>query len=193
MTSFVAALAAMSAAYAQNDSWDSALFTSSPPVYPSRKSPVQWHVVALYLSSFCTTLTTQQAPTAGIGWEAALAQAQAFVANLTLDEKVQMVTGTLGPCVGNIGPIERLGFSGLCLQDGPLAIRQATYASVFSAGLTTAASWDKGLAYTRGLYMGQEFRGKGAHVALGPVVGPLGRSGYGGRNWEGMDNGISRC
>lgn len=62
------------------------------------------------------------------------------------------------------------------MQDGPLAIRQATYASVFPAGLTTAASWDKGLMYTRGLYMGQEFKGKGANVALGPVVGPLGKA-----------------
>ena len=34
--------------------------------------------------------------------------------------------------------------------------------------------------------MGQEFKGKGAHVALGPVAGPLGRSPYGGRNWEGF-------
>jgi hypothetical protein len=34
--------------------------------------------------------------------------------------------------------------------------------------------------------MGDEFVGKGAHVALGPVAGPLGRSGYGGRNWEGF-------
>ena len=33
--------------------------------------------------------------------------------------------------------------------------------------------------------MGAEFKGKGSHVALGPVVGPLGRSGYGGRGWEG--------
>jgi beta-glucosidase len=34
--------------------------------------------------------------------------------------------------------------------------------------------------------MGNEFREKGAHVALGPVVGPLGRSPFGGRNWEGF-------
>jgi beta-glucosidase len=34
--------------------------------------------------------------------------------------------------------------------------------------------------------MGAEFRGKGAHVALGPVVGALGRSPFGGRNWEGF-------
>jgi hypothetical protein len=34
--------------------------------------------------------------------------------------------------------------------------------------------------------MATEFRGKGAHVALGPVVGPLGRSPFAGRNWEGF-------
>lgn len=96
------------------------------------------------------------------------------------------MTGTLGPCVGNIGPIERLGFHGLCLQDGPLAIRQALYASVFPAGVTTAASWDKSLMNLRGVYMGQEFRDKGANVALGPVAGPLGRTPYAGRNWEGF-------
>ncbi|KAH7073707.1 glycoside hydrolase superfamily [Paraphoma chrysanthemicola] len=97
-----------------------------------------------------------------------------------------MVTGTPGPCVGNIAPIERLNFSGLCLHDGPLAIRQAIYASVFPAELSVAASWDRALSHQRGLYMGREFRGKGAHVALGPVVGPLGRSPFGGRNWEGF-------
>ncbi|KAF2648787.1 glycoside hydrolase family 3 protein [Lophiostoma macrostomum CBS 122681] len=120
------------------------------------------------------------------GWEAALSKAQAFVDQLTLEEKADMVTGTPGPCTGNIAPIPRLNFSGLCLQDGPLAIRPAIYASVFPAGLSTAASWDKGLAHQRGLYIGEEFKGKGSHIALGPVVGPLGRSPFGGRNWEGF-------
>ena len=78
-----------------------------------------------------------------------------------------MVTGIPGPCVGNIIAIPRLNFSGLCLQDGPLAIRVATYASVFPAGVSTAASFDRELMYERGLLMGAEFKGKGAHVALG--------------------------
>ncbi|EUC27282.1 glycoside hydrolase family 3 protein [Bipolaris zeicola 26-R-13] len=120
------------------------------------------------------------------GWEAALSKAKTFLSNLNLEEKAQMVTGTPGPCVGNISPIPRLNFSGLCLQDGPLAIRQAIDASVFPAGLTVAASWDRSLARERGVHMASEFRGKGSHVALGPVVGPLGRSPFGGRNWEGF-------
>lgn len=122
----------------------------------------------------------------GSGWEAAFAQASHFVSQLTLQEKTQLVTGTTGPCVGNIGSIPRLDFEGLCLQDGPLAIRQADYASVFPAGLTVAASWDKRLAHVRGQQLGSEFKDKGANVMLGPVAGPLGRSGYGGRNWEGF-------
>lgn len=99
-----------------------------------------------------------------------------------------MVTGQAGPCVGNIVAIPRLGFGGLCLHDGPLAIRVADYASVFSAGVSAGASWDKDLMYERGLAMGREFKAKGAHVALGPVAGPLGRSAYAGRNWEGFSS-----
>ncbi|KAH6663512.1 beta-glucosidase [Halenospora varia] len=120
------------------------------------------------------------------GWEAAIAKAKAFVAQLTLEEKSGMVTGTPGPCVGNIVAIPRLGFGGLCLQDGPLAIRTVDYASVFPAGVSAAATFDRALMYQRGKDMGAEFRGKGAHIALSPVAGPLGRSAYAGRNWEGF-------
>ncbi|KAF2727042.1 avenacinase [Polyplosphaeria fusca] len=134
---------------------------TSPPVYPSPNI------------------------TGAGGWDGALEKAKAFLAELSADEKAGIVTGTPGPCVGNIAPISRLNFSGLCLQDGPLAIRQAVYASVFSAGLSAAASWDRSLNYDRGMLMAEEFRGKGSHIALGPVVGPLGRSPFGGRNWEG--------
>ncbi|KAH3983159.1 hypothetical protein HBI04_079020 [Parastagonospora nodorum] len=137
-------------------------YNTSPPVYPSPNI------------------------TGAGGWEAALEKARGFVGKLTIEEKARMVTGTPGPCVGNIAPIERLGFSGLCLQDGPLAIRQAVEASVFPAGLSVAASWDRALAHQRGVYMATEFREKGSHIALGPVVGPLGRSPFGGRNWEGF-------
>ncbi|KAI6784988.1 uncharacterized protein J7T54_008082 [Emericellopsis cladophorae] len=120
------------------------------------------------------------------GWEEAVAKARDFVSQLTLEEKADMVTGTPGPCVGNIVAIPRLGFKGLCLHDGPLAIRVADYASVFQAGVSAAATWDHDILYQRGLAMGEEFRAKGAHVALSPVAGPLGRSAYSGRNWEGF-------
>lgn len=34
--------------------------------------------------------------------------------------------------------------------------------------------------------MRAEFKAKDAHIALAPVAGPLGRSAYSGRNWEGF-------
>jgi beta-glucosidase len=40
--------------------------------------------------------------------------------------------------------------------------------------------------------MGGEFRKKGVQVALGPVVGPLGRTTTGGRNWEGECRKVER-
>jgi beta-glucosidase len=120
-------------------------------------------------ATFCgSLLTCHKANTTGLGgWENALAKAKSFVSQLTLEEKSGMVTGTPGPCVGNIIAIPRLGFPGLCLQDGPLAIRVTDYASVFPAGVSAAASFDRQLIYERGLAMGAEFRGKGAHIQLG--------------------------
>lgn len=85
-----------------------------------------------------------------------------------------MVTGNIsGICDGNINPIERLSFSGLCLHDGPAGIRVADRATLFPAGMTVASTWDKELMYARGFAMGQEFRGKGSHIALGFVFRPI--------------------
>ncbi|KAL3495966.1 glycosyl hydrolase family 3 N terminal domain-containing protein [Aspergillus germanicus] len=109
-----------------------------------------------------------------------------YPSQLTLAEKADMVTGVASPCIGNIYPIPRLNFSGICLQDGPLSLRVADYVSVFPSGVTIAASWDKRVMYERNLAMGREFKAKGAHVALAPAAGALGRSVYGGRNWEGF-------
>ncbi|KAH8696557.1 putative beta-glucosidase [Talaromyces proteolyticus] len=129
--------------------------------------------------------STPNATGAG-GWEDAFKKASSMTANLDFDEKAFIATGVNGPCVGNIPAIPRLGFKGLCLQDGPLSLRQSSYASVFPAGLTAAATWDKDLMYERGVRIGAEFKAKGANIILGPVAGPLGRSARGGRNWEGF-------
>lgn len=67
-----------------------------------------------------------------------------------------------------------------------MGIRFGDYNSVFPSGQTTAATFDRGLIYRRGKAMGEEFKGKGVNIALGPVAGPLGRAPEGGRNWEGF-------
>ncbi|EMC96559.1 glycoside hydrolase family 3 protein [Baudoinia panamericana UAMH 10762] len=122
-------------------------------------------------------------------WAAAYAKARAFVSQLTLEEKVNLTTGTgweLDRCVGQTGSIPRLAFRALCLQDSPVGVRDTDFNSVFPAGVNVAATWDTGVAFARGQAMGQEHRGKGVDMQLGPVAGPLGRVPEGGRNWEGF-------
>jgi beta-glucosidase len=88
------------------------------------------------------------------GWSSAVQRARAFVAQLTLEEKVcpvaflitfffsrgrslrcpLQVNVTTGAdiytrCVGNTGTIPRLGWNGLCLEDSPLGVRFADYVS----------------------------------------------------------------
>ncbi|KAI9727632.1 MAG: hypothetical protein M1828_005860 [Chrysothrix sp. TS-e1954] len=123
------------------------------------------------------------------GWTDAYNRAQALVRQMTLVEKVNITTGVgweLERCVGQTGGAPRLGFRSMCMQDSPVGIRDTDFNSVFPAGTTIAATWDRTLMYQRGYGMGSEHRMKGSDVQLGPVVGPLGRAPEGGRNWEGF-------
>lgn len=70
--------------------------------------------------------------------------------------------------MGNTPSIDRVGWKGLCLEDLPLGFRDTDECLRFPAGINVAATFDKELAYQRGYAMGQEFRGKGVNVALGP-------------------------
>ena len=102
---------------------------------------------------------------------------------MTLAEKVNITTGIgwAGAfCAGQTGSVPRLGLHSLCMQDSPLGVRFADYVSAFPAEVNIAATWDRDLAYARGVAMGDEMRGKGVDVQLGPVVGPLGRNPKGG-------------
>lgn len=121
------------------------------------------------------------------GWQDAYSKAKAFVSQMTLLEKVNLTTGVgwaSEQCVGNVGAVPRLGLRSLCLQDSPTGVRFADWVSVFPAGLTAGATFDKSLMYRRGNAMGQEAKDKGINVLLGPVAGGLGRFAAGGRTWE---------
>lgn len=55
-------------------------------------------------------------------WADAYVKAKAFVAQLTEDEKINMTAGASSSvvdnsCSGNIQPITRLGFPGMCITD----------------------------------------------------------------------------
>ncbi|KAF4549949.1 Glycosyl hydrolase family 3 C-terminal domain-containing protein 4 [Elsinoe fawcettii] len=122
-------------------------------------------------------------------WGESFRKAADLVRQMTLVEKVNITSGTgwmMGPCVGNTGPVPRLRFPSLCLQDGPLGLRFADHATAFPAGVTVGATWNRTAMYERGKAHAAEAKGKGINVLLGPGMGPLGKFPAGGRNWEGF-------
>ncbi|RPA86838.1 putative beta-glucosidase L [Ascobolus immersus RN42] len=122
-------------------------------------------------------------------WEESYALAKTLIGKLNSIEKIRLTTGVgfgLGKCAGNIGKIDKVDFPGMCLQDGPVGVRKTQNATVYPAGVTTAATFDRELMYMRSRAMGLEYRTKGINVALAPAIGALGRSPNAGRNWEGF-------
>ncbi|KAB8235015.1 hypothetical protein ETB97_010687 [Aspergillus alliaceus] len=120
-------------------------------------------------------------------WSDAYEKAHNVVSKMTLAEKVNLTTGTgifMGPCAGQTGSALRFGIPSLCLHDSPLGVRNSDHNTAFPAGITVGATFDKDLMYERGVGLGEEARGKGINVLLGPSVNPIGRKPRGGRNWE---------
>ncbi|KAK7681535.1 hypothetical protein QCA50_015267 [Cerrena zonata] len=125
-------------------------------------------------------------PDFGDAWKTAYDKAKAKISTWTLEEKVSAGTGVgwqKGLCIGNTPSIG--DFPGICLQDSPLGPRDVDFVTAFPSGLNTAATFNRSLIRTRGLFMGEEFKAKGAQVALGPMMN-LARVPQGGRNWEGF-------
>ncbi|KAI0835106.1 glycoside hydrolase family 3 protein [Hypoxylon sp. FL0890] len=150
---------------------DTAFYGQSPPVYPSPNG------------------------TGSGDWADSYSKARALVAQMTLEEKVNLTGGISADssCSGVITPIERLNFTGLCLSDAGNGVRTTDFVSSWASGISVGASWNRDLARKRAIGMAGEFRTKGVHIALGPVVGPLGRIATNGRNWEGFSNDPYLC
>ena len=127
----------------------------------------------------------------GLGtWAAAYSKAVALVSQMTLEEKANITVGHTpdSGCSGVTGSVPRLNWPGLCLSDAGNGVRNTEFVNSWPSGIHVGASWNRNMAYQRALHMGAEFKTKGVNVALGPVVGPLGRVDEGGRNWEGISN-----
>lgn len=120
-------------------------------------------------------------------WGEAISKAQAFVAQLSLEEKTGITGGVRNAssgCGGNIPSIPRLSFPGLCLADAGNGVRGTDLVNAYTSGITDGArygetlqslipadfwdSWNKNLTYQRAYHLGGEFRRKGVNIALGP-------------------------
>ncbi|RDL40395.1 (Trans)glycosidase [Venustampulla echinocandica] len=129
-------------------------------------------------------------------WDAAYGKAQTALSKLSQTDKIAIVTGVgwgKGPCSGNSGAANSIGYRTLCLQDGPLGVRTVSSITVFPAGVHAASTWDRALMRDRGHGIGSQTKALGINVILGPVAGPLGQFAQGGRNWEGFGNDPYLC
>lgn len=96
---------------------DKYFYGQSPPVYPSPN-------------------------TTGLGgWADAVQKARLFVSQLTLEEKSNLTCGAAIPngCNGYVAPISRLGFEGLCLQDGAHGIRNTELVNSYPSEIHVGA------------------------------------------------------
>ncbi|KFY11336.1 hypothetical protein V491_07248 [Pseudogymnoascus sp. VKM F-3775] len=154
------------ASFGQNITDDAYFYGQSPSVLPSPEIP------------------------GTLSWQTAHAKAVALVSQMTLAERANITVGytpTTG-CSGVTGSVPRLGWEGLCLADAGQGLRATDFVNAYPAGISVGSSWNKALTLQRATHMAAEFKRKGVHVLLGPVVGPLGRVALGGRNWEGFSN-----
>ncbi|KAF8898513.1 glycoside hydrolase family 3 protein [Infundibulicybe gibba] len=146
------------------------------------------HNTRFIINKDVPSLTHKLVPNMSPEWSAAYVKAKAAVAKLSLQDKVNLATGVgwqKGNCVGNIAAISSISFPGLCLEDSPTGVRYADFVSAFPAAINVASTFNRTLMRQRGAALGAEFRGKGVHVALGPMMN-IARVPAGGRNWEGF-------
>lgn len=139
-----------------------------------------------FLVAVCLVFAASHASSKNIGWDAAIAKAKAFIAQMTLEEKCNLTAGVPSPCAGFVRAIPRLNFTGMCLQDAPSGVGDNVgFVTSFPGGIHTAATWDKDLMFKRASTIGQEFYEKGVNYALGPMIN-IDRNALNGRNWEGF-------
>ena len=120
-------------------------------------------------------------------------RAEELMRKLTLDEKIGMVHGAQ---LFQTKGVERLGIPPLKMSDGPMGVRQEfhpsswipegtsrDYVTYLPCNSALASTWNRELAYETGSVLGEETRGRGKDVILGPGIN-IKRSPLCGRNFE---------
>ncbi len=106
------------------------------------------------------------------------AQTEAWLAAMTLEEKLALLGGTGFDTVG----VPRLNVPPLRMTDGPVGVRVGR-ATAFPASVLLAATFDPDLAHRVGAAIARETKSHGKNVILGPAVNIV-RSARNGRNFE---------
>lgn len=108
-----------------------------------------------------------------------------LLGRLTLDEKVQLLTGR---DFWSTHAVDRIGLQSIVFSDGPAGIRGQVWderdpSVSLPSGTALAASWDRDIARRYGEVLAVEARRKGVDVVLGPTIN-MHRTPGGGRHFE---------
>lgn len=108
-----------------------------------------------------------------------------LLAQLTLEEKVQLLTGR---DFWTTWPMEKIGLRRMLVSDGPTGVRGEVWderqpSMNFPSATAISSSWDPAIADRLGAASAVEARRKGVDVVLGPTIN-LHRSPLGGRHFE---------
>lgn len=122
-------------------------------------------------------------------------KAHDLLAKLTLDEKIGMIHGA---GLFRTEGVPRLGIPAWKMSDGPRGVRAEVHndswaplhntrdlVTYLPSGSAVASTWNRELAYATGKVLGEEARGRGKDVILGPSIN-IKRSPLCGRNFEYM-------
>ncbi|KAL4261768.1 glycosyl hydrolase 3 family protein [Pleurotus pulmonarius] len=119
-------------------------------------------------------------------WDESYALAHKVVSQMTVDEKVGVLTGVTfakSKCNGDTHPVPRLGIPALCFKDGPAGVQPSKNVTGFPAGINAASTFSRTLMRKRGEAIGRELKGKGVNTWYGPSIDIM-RNPKGGRGWE---------
>jgi beta-glucosidase len=162
------------------------------PIQPDRRRSVRSATAALVSAAvaLAVMIAPPMAATAAPPPETPEERAQALLAQMTLEEKVDMLEGELNPYYGFFNAAnERLGIPELRMADGPAGVRIANpdingkRATSLPAPIALASTWDLSAAAEFGDVIGNETFNTGHNVSLGTAV-DIARVGEAGRTFE---------
>jgi beta-glucosidase len=108
------------------------------------------------------------------------AKAHAWLAKLTIEQKVELLGG-----VDNMytPPAPAIGLPRFKMSDASLGVRSFGPTTAYAGGVALAATWDPGFARKLGESLGKDARARSVNFLLGPGVN-IARSPIAGRNFE---------
>ena len=137
-------------------------------------------LVALALLGYAATAKLAIAQAPALDSPTIEAKAKAMLANLTLEQKIELIGG-VDSMFTHAEPA--IGLPRLKMSDASVGVRTWGPTTAYAGGVALAATWDRSFARKLGQSLGEDARARNVNFLLGPGVN-IARSAVNGRNFE---------